>query len=304
MLTGKSLNGMILVNKPVDFSSNKITNIVKRKFSAKKAGHTGTLDPFASGLLPVCINRGTKLVRYLIDKDKEYIGTIKLGQETDTLDKTGEIIKEIPVPALTDNDIFEAVNKFKGKIKQIPPAFSALKHNGVPLYKHARKGIIIKKDPREITIHELEVLNIELPFIKIRVKCSAGTYIRTLASDIANTLETCGHLTSLERTMCGDFSLENAYSPEEIEEKVIAQQELKILTPLESMISFMPKVKIDNELIPDVFQGKKISEENFDIMPELKTEVPFQLISKENKLIAIIRKQTDSIFFTYDAVFN
>lgn len=304
MSNNQSINGMVLVNKPVDASSNRITNQIKRKLSAKKAGHTGTLDPFATGLLPVCINRGTKLVRYLIDKDKEYIGTIRLGTKTDSLDKTGNITMEMDIPKISEDDVIKAANMFKGKIKQVPPAFSALKHNGVPLYKLARQGKMIKKEPREITIYELEVLKTEIPFITIRVKCSAGTYIRTLASDISEQLGTCGHLHSLERTYCGNFSLENAFAPEKIQDMTENQEYENFVIPLEKMVDFMPEIKIKSDLIPDIYNGKKISFDDLGKPENLSEGEPVKIISNENKLIAVMRKNKDSIFFSYDAVFN
>ena len=304
MTDKKELNGILLVNKPEAYSSNKIVNIVKKSLAAKKAGHTGTLDPFATGLLPVCINKGTKQVRYLIGKNKEYTGTIKLGIKTDTLDKTGKITEEKKIPDLSHEFIIDTCRGFTGEINQIPPSFSALKLNGVPLYKHARQGNFIEKEPRKITIHELEVIDINIPFIDIRVKCSAGTYIRTLASDIAEKLETCGHLHALERTMCGELSLDQGLPLEKITEKNFLDEIDKHLIPMEKIVDFMPEITIEDSIIPDIFNGKKIYIEDIANNMNIIENIPIRIMSKEKKLISIVRKENGLTFFKYDVVFN
>ncbi|PIE75345.1 MAG: tRNA pseudouridine(55) synthase TruB [Deltaproteobacteria bacterium] len=294
-------DGMILVRKPTGLSSNKVVNIVKYIFNAKKAGHTGTLDPFASGLLPVCLNKATRLARYLLGKDKEYIGVIKLGEKTDTLDLTGKIIKKSPVPSLSDEEINKASLFFTGKLKQSPPAYSAVKHKGVPLYKHARKGNIIIKEPREIEVFAFEILDINLPFITIRVRCSAGTYIRSLASDFSEKLGTTGTLQSLERTKCGDFLLEDALSTESL--KGMDEKENRIIS-LNKIIEFMPEIKVSDSIEYELKNGRKILSENINGTSSLEINKPFRLVSTKNELIAVVRKEEDSIFLKYDAVFN
>lgn len=297
-------DGFILINKPEGLSSNKVVNIVKRLVSAKKAGHTGTLDPFATGLLPVCINRGTKLARYLINKEKEYKGLIKLGTETDTLDKTGTIVKSADVPDILLDDALESCRKFTGKISQVPPAYSALKHNGVPLYKHARKGNIIIKESREITIHELEILKFALPEIEVRVKCSAGTYIRSLARDIAQNLGTCGHLQELERSACGSLSLKSAITLDELENSDTEELLAAKLIPLEKVVDFMPEIEVEDELIPHIFNGKKIYAEDIANNFNIIEDIPLKIVSKEKRLLSIVRKEKNINFFRYDVVFN
>jgi tRNA pseudouridine55 synthase len=298
-------SGIILLNKPEDLSSNTAVNIVKRIYAARKAGHTGTLDPFATGLLPVCINKGTRLVRYLMDKDKEYTGTIRLGIETDTLDKTGRIVSQSKVPELRDSDIENALKKFRGKIMQVPPAFSALKHNGVPLYKYARKGEIIKKEPREINIYELEPLYFEKDLLKIRVKCSKGTYIRTLASDISKELKTLGHLEKLERTKSGSFDLANSYTLEELRENSSQKNPENFMLSMEEATNFLDSVIIDKNTEDAVTKGQKIKKT--DLFKDgliIKPDAPFRLITEENKIKAVMRMENNSSFLKYDAVFN
>ncbi|MDY0131057.1 MAG: tRNA pseudouridine(55) synthase TruB [Desulforegulaceae bacterium] len=297
-------SGIILLNKPEDLSSNTASNLVKKIFSAKKAGHTGTLDPFAQGLLPVCINRGTRLVRYLMEKDKEYIGTIKLGIQTDTLDKTGEITGKAEVPKINSFDIENAMAKFRGKIKQIPPAFSALKHKGIPLYKYARKGEMIEKEAREINIFELETLFFENDILKIRVKCSKGTYIRTLASDLAKELGTLGHLTDLERTKNGYFDLSNSFTLEELRQKKSENDLESCMISLEKATDFIHTIKIDKTIEEAVINGKKILPKDLFINFSIEENIPFRLINQENQLKALIRRVNNCDYLKYDAVFN
>ncbi|MGM0417218.1 MAG: tRNA pseudouridine(55) synthase TruB [Thermodesulfobacteriota bacterium] len=296
-------DGMILINKPVGITSNKALGKIKRLAGIKKAGHTGTLDPFASGLLPVCINRGTKLVRYLLHKEKEYTGVIKLGAATDTLDKTGTIIKETDIPELSFETIDQAAEKFRGEIQQIPPSFSALKHNGVPLYKLARQGTMIKKDPRTVNIYELKIVDFTKNRINIKVRCSAGTYIRTLASDLAEELNTAGHLESLERTKSSSFDIKNSVNLEELEDICNSGKISEYIIPPEKIIDFIPEFKVDETLVPVILNGGKITVYDLteNIFPD---EVPVRITSSNNKLVSIVRKEENSDFLKYDAVFN
>jgi tRNA pseudouridine55 synthase len=296
-------DGMILINKPVGITSNKALSKVKRLAGIKKAGHTGTLDPFASGLLPVCINRGTKLVRYLLHKEKEYTGVIKLGTATDTLDKTGTIIKEADIPELSFETIDQAAVKFRGEIQQIPPSFSALKHNGVPLYKLARQGTMIKKDPRNVNIYELRIMNFTKNTIKIKVRCSAGTYIRTLAADLAEELNTAGHLETLERTKSSSFDIKNSVTPDELQDICSSGNISQYIIPPEKIIDFMPEFKVDDTLVPIILNGGKITvyDVTQNIFPD---DVPVRITSPKDELVSIMRKEKNSDFLRYDAVFN
>jgi len=287
----------------VGITSNKALSKVKRLAGIKKAGHTGTLDPFASGLLPVCINRGTKLVRYLLHKEKEYTGVIKLGTATDTLDKTGTIIKEADIPELSFETIDQAAEKFRGEIQQIPPSFSALKHNGVPLYKLARQGTMIKKDPRTVNIYKLKIIDFTENRIKIKVRCSAGTYIRTLAADLAEELSTAGHLETLERTKSSGFDIKNSVTPEEFEKICSLGKLSEYIIPPEKIIDFMPEFKVDETLVQVILNGGKITvyDVTRNIFPD---DVPVRITSPKDELVSIMRKEENSDFLKYDAVFN
>lgn len=214
--------GVFLIDKPVGLSSFGIVSRVKRILKMKKVGHAGTLDPFATGLLIVCAGRpATKLISQFMDGEKEYEATLCLGVETETMDPEGKEISRTPVGLLTDEQISDCINSFLGEQLQEPPAYSALKHKGKPLYYYARKGIEVKKEPRKITIHQIERIGAgdlagEHPTLKIRVVCSKGTYIRTLGSDIGKKLGCGAYLTDLRRTKSGCFSVKDALTGEDI----------------------------------------------------------------------------------------
>ena len=214
------MDGIIVINKPIGCTSYNIVYRVKKIFK-EKVGHTGTLDPLATGVLPILIGKGTKLSSYLMEHDKEYIATLKLGKKTDTLDAEGEVIEEREV----DDNIFnkdkidEVLNKFIGKIEQIPPLYSAIKVNGKKLYEYARNGQNVEVKPRQVEIYKINLLNIdkEQKEIKFKVNCSKGTYIRTLCLDIAEKLGSIGYMSSLQRTRVGRFKLEDAITIDELE---------------------------------------------------------------------------------------
>ena len=211
------MDGILLINKPIGLTSRDVVNKLTKKFGTKKIGHTGTLDPFASGVLILTINKGTKISSYIEDLDKEYIAELLLGISTDTLDLEGEIIskKEVKLP-LNKEKILEVISHYIGQIKQVPPMYSALKVNGEPLYKLARRGEVIERKERDIIIHNIDLLSITNERLLINVKCSKGTYIRTLGNDIGNELGYGGHLTMLTRTRVGKYNLDMCKSIEEV----------------------------------------------------------------------------------------
>jgi tRNA pseudouridine55 synthase len=220
-------DGVLLVDKPSGMTSHDVVDRVRRQFGFKKVGHCGTLDPAATGLLILVIERATKLQDRLMSDDKAYEGTMLLGVSTDSQDADGEIIAEKPVPPLTAEDIEQTFAKFRGDIQQVPPMVSALKHQGTPLYKLARKGQTVEREPRPVHIYDLRVLGIELPRIQFRVACTKGTYVRTLCSDIGDTLGCGAHLHNLRRTKSGKFDVKDAYSLETIIKQT--REELKAL---------------------------------------------------------------------------
>ncbi len=256
---GDDINGIVLLNKPYGISSNQALQKVRRLFNAKKAGHTGNLDPMATGLLPICFGRATKISQYLLDSDKAYQATIQLGASTTTGDKEGEIIQTLDVPVLTVATINEHLNKFLGDIEQTPPMYSALKHEGRPLYEYARQGIEIERKSRLVIIYKISVIEYdpELFQLKIQVKCSKGTYIRTLAEDIAKSLGTVAHLIYLHRTQCGLFYDEKMHSIDDLTVSDADTSTQSAILPIEAAFLDRPILLLDdNEFTVLRNQGK------------------------------------------------
>jgi len=211
-----SLDGVLIVDKAPGMTSHDVVAIARRSLNTKKIGHCGTLDPLATGLLIIVIGRGTKIQDLLMAEDKEYVGTMKLGETTDSQDAEGEIIQTRPVPELAPARIEEVFAKYHGDFYQLPPMVSAIKKDGVPLYKLARQGKTVEREPRFVHVFNHEVLAIRLPEIDFRVVCSKGFYVRTYAHDIGDDLGTGAHLTSLRRTKSGRFTLEHAVTVEQL----------------------------------------------------------------------------------------
>lgn len=209
---GRDITGIVIVDKPTGVSSNHILQKVKRLYNANKAGHTGSLDPLATGVLPVCLGEATKLSTYLLDADKSYQVTCLLGIATDSGDSDGQIIDQQPIPNITQEQLNLVLKQFLGEQQQIPPMFSALKHQGQPLYKLARQGIEIERKSRHIVIYAIECSELTEHSFTLNVQCSKGTYIRTLVQDIAAILGTCGHVIQLRRTQAAGYTLTQAHS--------------------------------------------------------------------------------------------
>ena len=220
-------DGVLLIDKPAGMTSHDVVDRVRRHFGFKKVGHCGTLDPAATGLLILVLERATKLQDRLMSDDKAYEGTMILGVSTDSQDADGEIIAEKPVPPLTAEDIEEVLAKFRGDIQQIPPMVSAVKHQGTPLYKLARKGKTVEREPRLIHIYDLRVLGLELPRITFRVACTKGTYVRTICSDLGDLLGCGAHLHELRRTRSGKFDVNEAHQLQAV--VALTREELKPL---------------------------------------------------------------------------
>lgn len=212
------MDGVLNIDKPIGLTSHDVVKKVRRILGIKKAGHTGTLDPEATGVLPILIGKATKISRFLMDSDKEYLCKMRLGVKTDTGDSTGRIISISPGTFPSEEEICKVFKKFSGKILQIPPMHSAIKIKGRPLYSLARKGIEIERKAREVMIHRLDILDIKGPEVSFRVLCSKGTYIRSLVSDIGDALSVGAHIVSLRRTLAGRFRIEDSISLEELEE--------------------------------------------------------------------------------------
>jgi tRNA pseudouridine55 synthase len=248
------VHGVLLLNKPVGISSNAALQKAKWLLNAKKAGHTGTLDPFADGLLPLCFGEATKFSAYLLDADKTYRAVMQLGVVTTTGDPEGEVMATRSV-AVSRSEFEAALPRFSGEIEQIPPMHSALKHQGRPLYEYARAGIEIDRPPRRVTIRRLGVVEWSPPRVVIDVQCSAGTYIRTLAQDIGAALGCGAHLTALTRLASGGFSLADACTLDELETLPAVQRGARLL-PVDSLVTHLPAVSLDQDGITALCQGR------------------------------------------------
>ncbi len=205
-----SLAGVLVIDKPGGMTSHDVVMRVRRILGVKKIGHTGTLDPMATGLLPLCIGGATKIARFLEGGEKEYRATIKFGVETDTYDAEGKVVAESDTSGVNEEMVLEALTQFKGKIQQIPPMYSAVKIGGTPLYKLARKGITVEREPKEVEISDIDVEEFTMPLLTMRITCSKGTYIRTLCHDLGSAVGCGAHLVALRRTRSGYFSIQDA----------------------------------------------------------------------------------------------
>ncbi|MDO4433432.1 MAG: tRNA pseudouridine(55) synthase TruB [Alysiella sp.] len=241
----RALNGVLLLDKPIGISSNTALQQARRLFHAEKAGHTGVLDPLASGLLPICFGEATKFAQYLLDADKAYIATLKLGEASTTGDVEGEII-ERGRNDITLTEFQAACASLTGKIRQVPPMFSALKHEGKPLYEYARKGITIERKAREIEIHSITIQSFSPPQAIIDVHCSKGTYIRTLSEDIATQMHTFAHLTALRRTATAGFTIEQSHTLEQLT-KLPEKQRDALILPCDVLIQHLPRINLNAE---------------------------------------------------------
>jgi tRNA pseudouridine55 synthase len=258
---GRNINGILLLDKAIGITSNTALQQVKRLYQAKKAGHTGSLDPLASGLLPLCLGEATKLSSFLLDSDKEYEGTCQFGSKTTTGDAEGEVISTRPVPALSQELLQAQCAAFTGEIAQIPPMHSAIKKNGQPLYKLAHQGIEIEREPREVTIHELTILDIQETTFRFHLRCSKGTYVRTLVEDIGERLGCGAHLSSLRRTAVGPFRLEDAVTEQDLL-AIAADGGMSaldaLLIPMDQALEKWPAVRLTENSTYYVQQGQPV----------------------------------------------
>lgn len=261
---GRNINGILLLDKPVGMTSNAALQSVKRLFKANKAGHTGNLDPMASGLLPICLGEATKVSGYLLDSDKHYLGTCQLGIRTSSGDAEGDIIEKRAVENYSQSQLLAVLEQFKGEISQIPPMHSAIKVNGQPLYKLAHQGVEIERKPRQVTIFQLELMAQREEELDLDVRCSKGTYIRTLVEDIGSELGCGAHLTALRRTGAGPFQIENAVTLETLEQMAEAAAESgfdemdALLLPMENALADWPRVQLTENSAYYLCKGQAI----------------------------------------------
>ncbi len=259
----QKVSGVILIDKPIGMTSQQVVSKVKYLFQSpihdsKKAGHTGTLDPMATGLLPICLGEATKFSHYQLDADKSYQATILLGQQTDTGDADGKIIAETAVPII-DNELLTSIaQQFMGAQQQIPPMYSALKKDGKKLYEYARAGIEVERAPRDITIKSLDLTMLSANSIELTVTCTKGTYVRVLGEDIAKALDTLGHLTALRRLDVGKFSINNAISLPELEALEFDNRFVQLL-PIDACIYIEAQLVLDSEQCERIKMGQRLN---------------------------------------------
>ena len=284
---GRDVNGILLLDKPTGLGSNEVLQIVKRLYDARKAGHTGSLDRLASGMLPLCFGEATKLSGFLLNADKRYQATVALGVKTSTGDAEGEVIDERQVPAFSERDLLTCLEAFRGDIQQIPPMHSAIKHQGQRLYKLAHQGLVVEREPRDVKIFELEMLGWQPdempPQLHIEVLCSKGTYIRTLAEDIGEALGCGAHVSYLRRTAAGPYDADEMHTLEEIE-SLAGQGEDDLgdaLIPMESALRDWPVVRLTGDVAYYLKQGQAV------LVPHAPTEGWVRITGPEHRFIGV-----------------
>ncbi|MGP1626562.1 MAG: tRNA pseudouridine(55) synthase TruB [Aggregatibacter segnis] len=281
---GRDIHGVFLLDKPQGMSSNDIMQKVKRIFQANKAGHTGALDPLATGMLPICLGEATKFSQFLLDADKRYLVTAKLGERTDTSDAEGQIVESRDVNVKTP-EILTALEQFRGNILQVPTMFSALKHNGKPLYEYARQGITVEREARPITIFELNFIEYNAPYLTLEVHCSKGTYIRTLVDDLGETLGCGAHVTMLRRTAVADYPTEKMLDWHALQ-SLAEQQDLSLLDalllPMDTAVAKLPALTLNESQTQGIGFGQRIK---FDNLNRLQGQV--RLFSHENRFVGV-----------------
>jgi tRNA pseudouridine55 synthase len=268
----RDINGVVLLDKASGSSSNHVLQQVKRLFGANKAGHTGSLDPLASGLLPICLGQATKVAQFLLDGDKRYFVRAKFGQVSSTGDSEGKIVNFGSTQGIDESSIRAILLKFIGDINQVPPMYSALKHKGIPLYKLARKGIEIERSSRPVTIHEINFLNLDDAVVSLEVSCSKGTYIRTLVEDIGKSLGCGGHVVELRRTGFAHLDLSGSKTYEQLSK--LKEQNLEsldsVILSADEMLPNLKSVYLDSDQTRDIKLGKKIEYLGFSNSHKLK----------------------------------
>ncbi len=300
------MNGILVINKPAGLSSAQGVARVKRMLQADHTGHTGTLDPFASGVLVCCINQATRLVRFLMPCRKIYEGTLTLGTETDTQDATGAVVAQQDCTGITRPDVQRVFQRFEGDSLQVPPAYSALKHQGIPLYRLARQGRPVRKPPRPIHIAWLRVLTVALPRVRFEVCCSPGTYVRTLASDIGRELGCGGHLSELIRRESDGFSLDQALTLEELAALTHRGALATALIPMAKALTAMPGITADPGLLGKIRHGSALTRQDIDLgtIPEPASSTAFiKVVDARGELAAVLEHSGASDTLKYAGVF-
>ena len=279
------MHGLLLIDKAAGMTSHDVVRKVRRLYHTRKVGHAGTLDPLATGVLPVAIGDGTKILQFLLAENKSYRATFKLGTTTDTLDAEGQVLLERPVPEFTTAELENVCVEFRGEIEQMPPMFSALKKDGVPLYKLARQGKTVDRELRQVTISRLDLICHDLQTVTIEVDCSKGTYIRTLVSDIGEQLGCGAHLTALRRLRSGDFPIEECQTLDELQ---LLEEPTSALLSLDEALRNLPAVQLNESAADALIFGipPELSQVRTEKVPNSGGLIRLQI---DHKIAAIAR---------------
>lgn len=283
------MNGILLVDKPIGPTSFDVVKTVRRAMGLRKVGHAGTLDPLASGLLVVCAGQGTRLVPYLMDSEKRYLATVALGTQTDTDDSTGKEIAKAPVPIIDKESLATVLESFTGVVSQVPPRFSALKKDGEAMYKKARRGEDIAPEPRNVAIRSISITSLSQTEIGLDIRCGKGTYIRSLARDLAKEMGTVGHLSSLRRIFTSGFDVADAVHMDHIDNLARrGELESKIISPADALYTY-PRAEIIPEDQLFVSDGRPIDAGNYEVTKEIESDGIVCLTREDGHLFAIAR---------------
>jgi tRNA pseudouridine55 synthase len=282
------MNGILNIFKPTGMTSFDVVRIIKKISNIKKVGHAGTLDPEASGVLPVCIGKATKAIDYIMGDFKIYEAELNLGTITDTYDREGKVVRESEVTASTE-EIIQGINSFIGEIKQVPPMYSALKVNGKKLYELARAGIEIEREARAIVIYEIDIKSIKIPYVKFRVKCSKGTYIRSLCYDIGELLKCGGMMWNLQRTATGQFNIEDAINIQDLNEGNIDDH----IMPIESIFKNNTKITIEDRFVKFLLNGVVVKDKALTC--KFQVGSMYSIYNNDNAFIGIADKSNDGV---------
>ncbi len=287
---GRKVNGILLLDKPLGITSNDALQQVKRLYKAQKAGHTGSLDPLADGMLPLCFGNATKLSAFLLDADKYYWVRIRLGETTTTQDAEGEVVQTRPTEGIGEQQIRDVLPRFTGRISQLPPMYSAVKHQGKRLYELAREGVEVERTPREISIHELELVKVDLPEFELRVHCSKGTYVRTLAEDIGEALGCGAHVVGLRRHGVGPYTELPMHTLDEV--RAVAEtggfEALDaLLLPLDTALGDWPEVRLNEDSAYYLKMGQPV------LVPKAPTEGWVRLYDAKGGFIGVGEVEDD-----------
>ena len=306
-MKGDRPSGIIVIDKPTGKSSAQVVAAVKRLLKVRKIGHTGTLDPFASGVLVCCLNQATKLARFLLKGRKGYAAVLKLGESTDTQDATGKIVGPRYDVSVSEEKIRSAFEGFKGEISQQPPIYSALKHKGKPLYELARSGRPVQKPPRRVHIYALEIESIELPYVTFSVRCSAGTYIRTLCQDIGSALGCGGYLHALRRTECNGYTLAQAVTLSDLQIEVQTTLPPERIIKMTATLPQMPERMVSAATASKIRQGQILKEKDFLSTPNdgpVDTSDGYiKVVDVNRELISVVKRSSGGQRLEYCCVF-